>query len=150
MRKIKQILNGNEALFYKCPIDADGGILFDDGMLLIGNHDQDCCEHVYADWSALKDEAGLMDTDFSNLGIERRENRKNRTGIRICGSGRKFFVPCYNEQNGYYNDRLDIVLIDTNQLEEAHLDWWNGKHQYGMEYKIVRTWENVPTIDDYC
>lgn len=145
MRKIKQILNGSEEIFHKCPIDADGGILFDDGMMLIGNHIQDCCEHVYADWSALKDEAGLMDTDFSNLYIER---RNNRTGIRICGNGRRFFVPCYNEQNGYYNDCLDIVLIDTNQLEEAHIGWWGGKDQYGMEYKIVKTWENVLTIDD--
>ena len=89
-----------------------------------------------------------MDTDFSNLDIERRENRKRRTGVRICGEGRKFFIPCYNEQNGYYNDRLDIVLIDTNQFEKTHIGWWNREDQYAMRYKIVKTWENVPTIDD--
>lgn len=24
--------------------------------------------------------------------------------------GEKFFVPCYNEQNGYYNDNLELIL----------------------------------------
>ena len=89
-----------------------------------------------------------MDTDFSNLAIEERNNRKKRTGIRVCGQGRRFFVPCYNEQNGYYNDQLDIVLIDTNKYEETDVRWWGGKTQYEFKYKIIKTWENVPTIDD--
>lgn len=148
MRKIKQFLNGTEAILEDCPIDVDGGILFDDGLILTHYHAQDCCENVYADWDYLKNEAGIMDTDFSNLAIEERNNRKKRTGIRVCGQGRRFFVPCYNEQNGYYNDQLDIVLIDTNEYEETDVGWWNGKTQYEFKYKIVKTWENVPTIDD--
>lgn len=148
MRKIKQFLNGTEAIVKDSPIDVDGGILFDDGLILTHYHAQDCCENVYANWNYLKDEVGIMDVDFSDLTIEERRNRKSRTGIRICGQGHKFFVPCYNEQNGYYNDQLDIVLIDTNQYEEVDVGWWGGKTQYKFKYKIVKTWENVPTIDN--
>lgn len=150
MRKIKQFLNGTESIVRKCPIDVDGGILFDDGFILTHYHVQDCCENVYADWDYLKGEAGIMDADFSNLTIEERPNRKTRTGIRICGQGQKFFVPCYNEQNGYYNDQLDIVLIDTNKREKTHVGYWDRKEQYELRYKIVATWKGVPTIDvDY-
>jgi len=148
MRKIKKFLNGTEAILNKCPIDVEGGILFDDGLILTHSHMQDCCEHVYADWDYLKDETGIKNVDFSDLTIEERSNRKTRTGIRICGQDHKFFVPCYNEQNGYYNDRLDIVLIDTNQSEEVEVGWSNRGTEYGFRYKIIKTWESVPTIDD--
>ena len=106
-----------------------GGILFDDGTMLVDTHYQDCCENVYAHWEYLADEIGIYDTDFSNLKIEEIDKRKNRCGIRVCDK-RKFYVPCYNEQNGYYDDRLNICFIDINN-------------------KIVLgSWNNVPVIDD--
>lgn len=148
MRKIKKFLNGTEAILKDCPIDVESGILFDDGLILTHYHAQDCCENVYADWDYLKDEAGLKNIDFSDLTIEERGNRKTRNGIRICGQGHKFFVPCYNEQNGYYNDQLDIVLIDTNQYEEVEVGWSNRGTEYGFRYKIIETWKSVPTIDN--
>ena len=52
------------------PVDCNGGILFDNGYLLVDHHEQDCCESVYADWGHLQDEAGIMDEEFSPLNIK--------------------------------------------------------------------------------
>lgn len=98
------------------------GIVFDNGNVLIYEHYQDCCEEVYADWEYLKDECGIYDADFTDIDIEPVEHK----GIRICGKHRSFFVPCYNIQNGYYSDKLDIRLMGDN-------------------WKILKEWESVPT-----
>lgn len=83
------------------------GIEFNDGTFLVDVHYQDCCENVYADWEHLKDEASIFDEDFSNLVIAEVPNQ----GIKLVGEHYNFFVPCYNEQNGYYNSELNIYLI---------------------------------------
>lgn len=124
------------------PIDCEGGILFDNGYLLVDHHSQDCCEHVYADWKHLQDEVGIMDEDFSSLKIQ-----EKKTGVIICGK-QGYFLPCYNEQNGYYSDRLDLVLFDTNQKVNTHIGWWNGRDQYAPRFKEIKRWESVPVKDN--
>lgn len=126
MRKIVEInIPGNNP----GRVDGEQGyIRFSDGTCLVDVHFQDCCESVYADWDHLKDEAGIYDTDFSELSIGYR-----REGIRLCGIGRSFFVPCYNEQNGYYNSNLDIYFINPN---------YRGKKA------IIEKWLTVPTHDE--
>ena len=86
--------------------DEQSGIEFSDGTFLVDVHIQDCCEHVYADWDHLKDEAGILNEDFTDLRISLVRNK----GFMLVGQHYSYFVPCYNEQNGYYNSALGIVL----------------------------------------
>ena len=65
MRKVVRIMNDDDVMLRGLNFNADGGILFDDGMMLVGHHDQDCCESVYADWEHLKDESGFMELGVS-------------------------------------------------------------------------------------
>lgn len=88
-------------------------ILFENGVKLFSNHDTDCCEHHY-----LKFE-DLTDVDFEGLEF-------NLTGDdffrRIEGYGIELIpikgwsvrVPGYGSNNGYYSDKLDLVLVDAN------------------------------------
>ena len=86
----------------------DNGILFDDGSQIRGYHFQDCCEDVYANFEYLNDETELEDYDFEAIEFE----NVPRAGFRFGDSRRKFFVPCYNIQNGYYSDELTIEYYD--------------------------------------
>jgi hypothetical protein len=128
MRKVVRIMNDDDVMLRSLNFDADGGILFDDGMMLVGHHDQDCCESVYADWEHLKDESGFMEADFSDLKIE--EFNGLHCGIRVCGGKRKFFVPCYNEQNGYYSDYLEIQYGKVTQV-------FNGRKKGTPQYRYT-------------
>lgn len=112
-----QMLNGDKSI--------QGGILFSDGTMLVDKHEQDCCEWVYADWSAGAGEGGLSYVDFSNFTVELVESG----GIRIGNGIQMFFVPCYNCQNGYYSDCLDIAFL-------------------GVDGKIIQEWLGVPVVDD--
>lgn len=94
--------------------DEDIKIDFENGKSIefSGYHGQNCCEHVYADFSivnyykdAFKDKKiksievkGVIDMGFLlcfNVGYE--ENIK-------------IFIPCYNSQNSYYSDDLALVI----------------------------------------
>ena len=83
-----------------------GGIEFSDGTTITDYHDQDCCEKVYADWEQLKD-TNITEEVFKELKI----TGKKEAGISING----YFVPCYNDQNGYYGDDLEIIVKRPNK-----------------------------------
>lgn len=82
-------------------------IEFDNGKDISFDHDQDCCEHNYADFEQLDSLA--RDVDFSApLVFEECEY-----GFRFGNPPiNMFFVPCYSEQNGYYSNELDIWYDD--------------------------------------
>ena len=48
-------------------------------------------------------------------------------GIKNCGFnllskiGEKFFVPCYNDQNGYYSDELELILNKNGNVEKMDI-----------------------------
>lgn len=79
-------------------------IKFSDGSTLYADHEQDCCEHVWADFNAIESLAWY--TNFEEFNIEVVEG----SGFRLNG----FFVPCYDEQNGYYSSNLSIYFKDSN------------------------------------
>ena len=97
--KIKKIYTDH------CPLNpcGQGGIEFDDDSILVDIHEQDCCENVYADFSNL--DSDIMSYNFGeNIRI-----KNARYGFKFGDGRRWFFVPCYNCQNGYYSDNLDIA-----------------------------------------
>ena len=111
-----------------------GGIQFDNGWIMCDCHWQDCCESVYVDWTHLQDEVGIFSYDFdeNSFRIETVEGK----GIRFGDGMVMFFVPCYNEQNGYYNDQLDIKVY--------------RKRLNGSYVKLRRFDTPAGTIDDIC
>lgn len=76
-------------------------IEFDDGTKITDNHEQDCCENVYANFKALKDQ-GIKEKEFKKIKIDGVKN----SGFKLNG----YFIPCYNEQNGYYASNLELII----------------------------------------
>lgn len=108
----------------------DEEIKFNNGYILYYYHSQDCCEHVYADFEVLKSynlstktgkTINIKDIDFEE-NLQNLIEGINEAGFNMISKiGEKFFVPCYNIQNGYYNDKLELILQINKKLEE-HLN----------------------------
>ena len=126
--KIKRILTDSA-----CGINdsVQGGVEFSNGWKMVDIHYQDCCENVYADWAHLKDEAGVMNYDFDE---ESFTIESVKDGFRFGDRAVMIFVPCYNEQNGYYNSNLEIRVY--------------RKRQNGNYIKLRRFDTYADTIDD--
>ena len=92
-------------------INEYDGILFDDGSTITCDHDQECCEYNYADFTQIDTIARATNFD-KNLTF-----RKCNGGFRFGNyPERMFFVPCYSEQNGYYSSQVDIYFNDEKVL----------------------------------
>jgi len=89
------------------------------GIKIEDIHDQDCCEHVYADFSVLENYRKQLEEleEISKLEFKKvkgmgfiifaeKENDR-RVGI---------LINCYNEQNGYYSDELKIKAYDGDKI----------------------------------
>ena len=95
-------------------VDGDG-LTFDDGHRIYSDHDQDCCESHWLDFSGLSlaDFAG-MEFDLSG---DKFFERVEDFGIRLIPiNGHALPVPGYGINNGYYGDNIDLVVdrISTN------------------------------------
>lgn len=86
-------------------------ITFDNGNYIAYDHNQDCCEWNYADFSYLVEEAGIMNYDFPE---ELMFEVVDGSGFRFGSAYRKFFIPCYSNQNGYYSSDIDIYYNTEN------------------------------------
>lgn len=90
---------------------TDEEILFDNGCKLTYYHDQDCCEHNYADFTQLED-TGIENEEFEFS--EKMFEFEDGEGFRLVAkSGNKYFIPCYSRQNGWYSCGLDIIFENT-------------------------------------
>lgn len=106
-------------------IDEDE-IIFDNNYKLKYYHKQDCCENVYADFEMLKNYNVSVKTG-KNIKIKEIECVETLellidgvpgAGFNIISIiGEKFFIPCYNEQNGYYSSNLELIL-DKGKTQE--------------------------------
>lgn len=106
-------------------IDEDE-IIFDNNYKLKYYHKQDCCENVYADFEMLKNYNVSVKTG-KNIKIKEIEFVETLellidgvpgAGFNIISIiGEKFFIPCYNEQNGYYSSNLELIL-DKGKTQE--------------------------------
>jgi hypothetical protein len=78
-----------------------------DEIVTIGyEHEPDCCEYNYADFSQIDEEAYHYNFNEKSFRIETVED----AGFRFGDEKRMFFVPCYSEQNGYYSSDIDIIV----------------------------------------
>ena len=88
-------------------------IRFDNGSKITFNNPSSCA-YNYADFLYLEDESGIFDYEFDKE-LDFESAPYNSGGFRFGnGSERMFFVPCYSEQNGYYN--FDINIYYNNKL----------------------------------
>jgi hypothetical protein len=98
---------------------TDQHIKFTNGSAITFSHPQDCCEDNYADFKQLEECA--LNTEFNEkLIFEAVEGSGFRFGSE---GGYVFFVPCYSEQNGYYDTEIDI--------------YYNGKRVLNIECELV-------------
>lgn len=87
-------------------------IIFDDEVVKIGAyHEQDCCEHVYADFSVMKYHRDIIGAKVRDITIKSIEEM----GFLICfcvgyDEYVKVFIACYNSQNGYYSSNLELII----------------------------------------
>ena len=97
----------------------DCGIIFNNGTKLSHYHRQDCCENVYADWEYLKqynvlpstgETISIYDIEFDDSITNNIDYEKNMGIKLISKTGDKWFIPCYNEQNGYYSSNLSLII----------------------------------------
>lgn len=105
-------------------------IVFNNGYKLEYHHERDCCEEVYADFSILETynvstktgkNISIYDIDFCENLKDLIEGKKDCGFNLISKIGEKFFVPCYNEQNGYYSDKLELILHKNNETEKIDI-----------------------------
>lgn len=97
----------------------DREIIFDNGYILDSFHDRDCCEDVYADFEILKTynvstktgkTINIKDIEFEEY-IEKIMEKVEDAGFNLISKiGEKFFVPCYNDNNGYYSNEIILRL----------------------------------------
>ena len=97
-------------------------IVFDNGNRLTYLHEQDCCEHVFADFKNLQVLTKLFHNSMNSNDLDFEEDLQNYiykikdVGFEIEDkNGIRLFVSCYNYQNGYYSDELKL---EYNKLKE--------------------------------
>jgi len=93
---------------------TDDGIDFN-GIALCDYHSQDCCENVYADWSAMQDYVEQIEgKKFKTLTIK----AVDEMGLLLCFDDVKVLIPCHNEQNGYYSGDLELQIERDNIIKK--------------------------------
>lgn len=97
-------------------IDSDS-IEFENGIQLYSDHDQDCCESHYLDFSDLTIE------DFENLEFDLTNddffNRIEGYGIELIPvNGFSIKIPGYASNNGYYSSNLSLIVTDNKQFNK--------------------------------
>lgn len=92
-------------------------------------HQQDCCEEVYADFESIPREVlcngGYQDdirhVDFEE-DIDKLIEEVDGQGFMLCGKdGTKVLVNCYDIQNGYYSSNLAVILYELNPVKEKEI-----------------------------
>lgn len=59
----------------------------------------------------------IYDIDFNEELSNLIEGIKELGFNMISKIGEKFFVPCYNEQNGYYSGNLELILTKKQKMD---------------------------------
>lgn len=89
-------------------------LIFTNGKKITYYHCQDCCEDVYAAFDEIEEVA--MEHEFHEPLIF--ESVKDY-GFRFGNKEYMVSVPCYNIQNGYYSDDLEIKYGMETVIEDC-------------------------------
>ena len=88
---------------------TDDSVTLSDGTVITSDHNQECCEHHYLDFSqvSLEDFDGLIFDVSSDTFFEAVADY----GIRLVPTnGHPVSIPGYGYNNGYYSTNLTLVL----------------------------------------
>ena len=114
IKKFKESDSLSSNILAKVVEVTSDNIIFDNGSILSSEHQQDCCEHHYLDFTyvELSDFDGL---EF-DLSSDKFFNRIPEYGIELVPvSGWGVRIPGYGSNNGYYSSDLTLVLSDGNK-----------------------------------
>jgi hypothetical protein len=111
---------------------GDYGVTFENGLHLSSNHDSDCCEshELYFKDLSLADFAGL-EFDLSNDNFFKRVPDYGIELLPLVGWPVRVAGHGYN--NGYYSDKLDLVLegkVDGKDFKKVY-DITECQEQHG-------------------
>ena len=99
-------------------------IYFDNGAEITSDFDQCCYEFNYAEFEYLKDDKICLNTDFKEpLIFEKTGDYGFRFGNKPL---KMFYVPCYSEQNGCYDNSLRILYNDKIVLDKVEAEMIEG------------------------
>ena len=94
-------------------------IIFENGVKLCSNHDQDCCERHYLSLSdiTLDDFEGLLFDLTNDDFFERIEGY----GIALKPvNGFPVRIPGYGSNNGYYSSNLSLILTENGEIIKTY------------------------------
>ena len=99
-------------------VDSDS-VEFENGVKLYSNHDQDCCESQYLDFSDLKIE------DFKDLEFDLTNDdffeRIEDYGIALKPiNGFPVRIPGYGSNNGYYSSNIDLIVTNDKDFTKTY------------------------------
>ena len=100
---------------------SDDGIIFENGIMLLSDHDQDCCEshQLSVNDLTLEDFEGL-EFDLSNDDFFRRIPDYGIELVPINGHSVK--IPGHGYNNGYYSSNLLLLLVNPDSTEYKRYD----------------------------
>ena len=85
----------------------DEEIRFSDGSTITYDHEPDCCEYNYADFSVL--EVFYDGREFDDYCVKTCDDGFLLV-LRDWWGEKSVFIPCYSAQNGYYSSDVDIYV----------------------------------------
>lgn len=86
-------------------------------------HDQDCCESVYGDFSAVKAQFNeLPGKKLKELVVKSVSEMGFLLNFKVgWREYNKIFVACYNSQNGYYSSNLSLRIKNGETTTEVDI-----------------------------
>lgn len=83
---------------------------FDNGLVIEGNHSQDCCEHNYLDFEQLPVGTELPDMSAAKF-VEAITIKEDGFSVKDVHGVPKW-VQARSAQNGYYSDGVNMQVAD--------------------------------------
>lgn len=94
-------------------------ITFDNGLMLYSEHNQDCCESHYLDFSDIEKE-DYKDLEF-DLSNDNFFTRIDNYGIQLNAVNNfPLRIPGYGYNNGYYSSNLDLILTNNSDINRTY------------------------------
>ena len=108
----------------------DGELIFENGLTITSEHEQDCCESHWADFSVMQGynintvtgkQIDIKEVEFSE-NIKECIDLVEDAGFNLIAiDGSKYFIPCYASNNGYYSSDLTLVISHNNVKAEIDI-----------------------------